>query len=121
MIKRAETPHLVKRKRMYSKFPNRDNRTVKSKRWDYRINTMPMGKPCINHRGAFINATPKRSNNFVYQIKNLRIVLIAGGLALMVPESITDVIGIAIIVAVFVIQYGMARKGKTGKEPPTDE
>ncbi len=44
----------------------------------------------------------------------LRIVLIAGGLALMVPESITDVIGIAIIVAVFVIQYGMARKGKTG-------
>ena len=51
----------------------------------------------------------------------LRIVLIAGGLALMVPESITDVIGIAIIVAVFVIQYGMARKGKTGKEPPTGE
>ena len=51
----------------------------------------------------------------------LRIVLIAGGLALMVPESITDVIGIAIIVAVFVIQYGMARKSRTGKEPPTGE
>lgn len=40
----------------------------------------------------------------------LRIVLIAGGLALMIPESITDIIGIAIIIAVFVIQYGVAEK-----------
>ena len=50
----------------------------------------------------------------------LRIVLIAGGLALMIPESITDIIGIAIIVAVFVIQYGVARKNRVDKPKETD-
>lgn len=50
----------------------------------------------------------------------LRIVLIAGGLALMIPESITDIIGIAIIVAVFVIQYGVARKNRVDKPKETE-
>jgi len=50
----------------------------------------------------------------------LRIILIAGGLALMIPESITDIIGIAIIVAVFVIQCGVARKNRVDKPRETD-
>ena len=51
----------------------------------------------------------------------LRIVLIAGGLALMIPESITDIIGIAIIIAIFVIQYGVARKNRVDKAKQSRE
>ena len=41
-----------------------------------------------------------------------RIMCIAGGLTLLIPGSITDIIGLVLVGAVCVIQYGDAKKQK---------
>ena len=41
-----------------------------------------------------------------------RIMCIAGGLTLLIPGSITDIIGLVLVGAVCVIQYGDAKKTK---------
>ena len=41
---------------------------------------------------------------------SLRLIVIAGGLLLIIPGGVTDIIGLVVIVAIFVIQYFLARK-----------
>ena len=46
-----------------------------------------------------------------------RAVLAAGGICMMVPDTVTDVIGIAAIAAVFVVQYLLKKRSQTPSAP----
>jgi len=46
----------------------------------------------------------------------LRIVILVGGLLLMVPSTMTDIIGIVIVAAVVALQYFMAKRKKASEE-----
>jgi len=47
-----------------------------------------------------------------------RVLFAAGGICMMVPDTITDVVGIALIVALFVVQFLMRKRSQTPSEPP---
>ena len=47
-----------------------------------------------------------------------RVLFAAGGICMMVPDTITDVVGIALIVALFVVQFLMRKRSQTPAEPP---
>ena len=51
-------------------------------------------------------------NGYLYSKINplLRVVLVAGGLGMMVPGTITDVVGLVLVVAVVVYQRMMAKR-----------
>ena len=40
----------------------------------------------------------------------LRLVLIAGGLCMLIPEAITDYIGLAVVIAIILVQRAGAKK-----------
>ena len=54
-------------------------------------------------------------NGFLYKKINpvIRLVFIAGGLCMMIPGTLTDIIGLAIIVVAYAFQYITAKKGST--------
>ena len=47
-----------------------------------------------------------------------RALFAAGGICMIVPDTITDVVGIALIVALFVVQFLMRKRSQTPSEPP---
>ena len=47
-----------------------------------------------------------------------RVLFAAGGVCMMVPDTLTDVIGIALIVALFVVQFLRRKRSHTPAEPP---
>ena len=51
-------------------------------------------------------------NGYLYSKINplLRVALVAGGLGMMVPGTITDVVGLVLVVAVVVYQRMMAKR-----------
>lgn len=67
--------------------------------------------------GLFGIAAGLNGNLFTKIPMALRIAIIAGGLLLMVPETITDIIGWAIILLVSLFQYYLARKNRMTEAP----
>ena len=60
--------------------------------------------------GLFGVAAGLNGNLFVKIPWVLRIALIAAGLALMIPEAVSDIVGAAVIIAIFVIQYFLKKR-----------
>ena len=51
-------------------------------------------------------------NGYLYRPINpwFRVLLIAGGLCMMIPGNVTDLIGVVVVVAIVLIQRAMAKK-----------
>lgn len=65
-------------------------------------------------------------NGFLFRRKVnmvLRLILIAGGLSMMIPGTLTDVIGLVVVFGICAIQWGIARKSgiETPKEKMEDD
>ena len=75
------------------------------------VNFLP-GVSCQKIAGAFNGAAGLGGYIFRNMKVIERIMCIAGGLTLLIPGSITDIIGLVLVGAVCVIQYGDAKKTK---------
>ena len=62
--------------------------------------------------GLFGIAAGLNGNLFTRIPVVLRVVLVAGGIAMMVPDTLTDIIGIAVIVVISVLQFLLAKRKK---------
>ncbi|MBP3866467.1 MAG: TRAP transporter large permease subunit, partial [Eggerthellaceae bacterium] len=67
--------------------------------------------------GLFGIAAALNGNLFTKINPVFRILLAAGGICMMVPDTLTDVIGIALIVAIFVVQYMLRKHMQTPAAP----
>ncbi|MBQ3302774.1 MAG: TRAP transporter large permease subunit, partial [Eggerthellaceae bacterium] len=62
--------------------------------------------------GLFGVATALNGNLFTKVPIVLRIAVAAGGLAMMIPGTLTDIVGVAVVAAVVVLQFFMGRRAK---------
>ena len=67
--------------------------------------------------GLFGIAAALNGNLFTKINPVFRILLAAGGICMMVPDTLTDIIGIALIVAIFVVQYMLRKRMQTPAAP----
>ena len=65
-----------------------------------------------NDTGYFGDITKEALNGFLYRPINplFRLALVAGGLGMMIPGTLTDVIGLAVVVGIVLYQRAMAKK-----------
>ncbi len=68
--------------------------------------------------GLFGVACALNGNLFTKINPLFRVLFAAGGLLMMVPDTLSDVVGIAIIVVLVVIQYGLRRRGQSTPKTP---
>lgn len=67
--------------------------------------------------GLFGVACALNGNLFTKINPVFRVLFAAGGIAMMVPDTLTDIIGIAIIAVLAVVQYGLRKRGQTPQTP----
>ena len=67
--------------------------------------------------GLFGVAAALNGNLFQKINPVFRVLLAGGGICMMVPDTLTDIIGIALIVAIFVVQYLLRKRSQTPSDP----
>ena len=67
--------------------------------------------------GLFGIAAALNGNLFCKINPVFRALLVAGGICMMVPETLTDIVGVAVIVAIFLVQMFMNRRKNTPAAP----
>ena len=67
--------------------------------------------------GLFGIAAALNGNLFCKINPVLRVLLAGGGICMMVPGTLTDIIGVAIIAVIFVVQFLLRKRSNTPSAP----